>query len=196
MLDCRSLESRANPIPAGAALVVSDSGTRRSLQSSAFNERFGECREASAALGVAALRDVPAAELDALLPRLAEPLRRRTRHVVQEIARTLQTAAALERGDLVAVGAYMDASHRGLRDDYEVSTPALDALVAGARQLPGVYGSRMSGGGFGGCAISLVAEPAVAEFGDRVADSYRRATGLEANSFVVRPSAGASVQRF
>lgn len=195
LLDCRSLESRPIAVPPAAVIVVSDTGTRRSLQSSAFNERFRECAEASAALGVASLRDVAEAELDSLLPQLEEPLRRRARHVVREIARTLRTAAALERGDLAAVGGYINASHQGLRDDYEVSTPELDALVAAARQAPGVYGSRMSGGGFGGCTLSLVAEGAATEFSARVADSYHRTTGREANSFVVRPSAGATVLR-
>jgi len=193
LLDCRSLAVRPIPMPAEAVLVVSDSGTRRSLQSSAFNQRFRECAEASALLGVAALRDVPFGALDRLLPSLPEPLRRRTRHVVQEIARTLQTAAALEQGDLAAVGRFMNGSHQGLRDDYEVSTPELDALVAAARAQPGVHGSRMSGGGFGGCIISLVSRDTLEGFAERVAEQYRGVTGREAKSFAVRPSAGADV---
>ncbi|HTL04206.1 MAG TPA: galactokinase [Gemmatimonadales bacterium] len=193
LLDCRSLAVRPIPLPAEAVLVVSDSGTRRSLQSSAFNQRFRECAEASALLGVAALRDVPIEALDRLLPSLPEPLRRRTRHVVQEIARTLETAAALEQGDLAAVGRFMNGSHQGLRDDYEVSTPELDALVAAARAQPGVYGSRMSGGGFGGCIISLVSRDTLEGFAERVAEQYRGVTGREAKSFAVRPSAGAGV---
>lgn len=193
LLDCRSLEIRPIPIPAGAALVVCDTGTRRSLQSSAFNQRFEECRQASARLGVPSLRDVPGEGLDARLADLPEPLRRRARHVVREIARTLDAARALERGDLPALGRLMDASHAGLRDDYEVSTAELDALVLAARAIPGVYGSRMSGGGFGGCTLSLVDEQALPGFPALVRDAYRGAAGRTAEVFVCRPSDGATV---
>ena len=194
LLDCRSLDYQRIPVPPGVALVVCDSGTRRNLQDSAFNQRFRECREASERLGVASLRDVPVEHLEERLQSLPEPLRRRARHVVREIDRTVRAARALEQGDLTALGRHMDASHTGLRDDYQVSTAELDALVGIARAIPGVYGSRMSGAGFGGCTLSLVSETALPEFPERVREGYRGATGREATVFVCRPSDGASVR--
>jgi galactokinase len=176
-------------------LVVADTGTRRRLGHTDFNQRFAECREASRLLGVAALRDVPPDDLEERLSILPNPLHRRARHVVREIARTVATADLLERGELAAVGREMNASHAGLRDEYEVSTPELDALAEAAWKLPGVYGSRMSGGGFGGCTISLLAAGALGDFRRLVPSAYREATGREAAVFPVTASAGARVER-
>jgi len=112
--------------------------------------------------------------------------------VVSEIERTRRAAERLSAGDLAAVGALMNASHQGLRDDYQVSTPELDALVEAARGVGGVFGSRLSGAGFGGCTLSLVALEAVPAFQEQVPARYRRATGREAAVYVCQPSDGAS----
>jgi galactokinase len=118
---------------------------------------------------------------------------RRARHVVTEIVRTREAAAALEAGATWRVGRCINQSHESLRDDYGVSSPELDALVHATRALNGVYGSRLSGAGFGGCTISLVARWAVPEFSERVPWEYKRRTGLMATVYVLRASAGASL---
>ncbi|HEX7118389.1 MAG TPA: galactokinase [Longimicrobiales bacterium] len=191
-LDCRTLEDRHIPIPAGVRVVATDSGIRRQLQHSAFNDRVRETREAARLLGVAELRDISAAELDRREGELPEPVRRRARHVVREIERTLDAACALEAGDLDRFGRLLAESHASARDDYEVSIPELDALVAAA-SIDGVYGSRLSGAGFGGCTVSLVAEDAVADFLRIVPATYRAATGRTATVHVCRAAAGASL---
>lgn len=195
LLDCRSLESRYIPLPGSVRLVITDSGVRRDLQSSAFNERFSECRTAAEQLGVRELREISPAEFERRASTVTQPAARRARHVVYEIARTLEAAGALERGDLSRVGSLMYESHAGLRDEYEVSLPELDLLVESARRIDGVYGSRVSGAGFGGCTLSLVAEEAVPEFERAVPGEYLAATGRHAEVLVARSSGGASLQR-
>jgi len=155
-LDCRALDCIGVPIPESAVLIAADSGVRRGLADSAYNERVRECDEAAHRLGVRKLRDIGYDEYFAREDELPERLRRRARHVVTEIERTREASSALEAGALWRVGEAMNGSHESLRADYEVSTLELDALVAAARAVPGVYGSRLSGAGFGGCTISLV----------------------------------------
>jgi galactokinase len=139
------------PLPLGAhRLVMLDSGAPRRLASSGYNRRRAECEAAARALGLASLRDCAPADL----PRLDEPLRRRARHVVSENRRVEETAAALARGDIAAVGRLMDASHASLRDDYEVSVPAVEDAVHRARSA-GALGARIHGGGFGGHVLAL-----------------------------------------
>ena len=192
-LDCRSLDCAPVPMPAETVLVATDSGTRRSLGLTAYNERVEQCEEAARLLGVRRLRDIRYDELEASMGRLPDLLARRARHVVSEIERTRQAAAALEAGATARIGRYMNESHVSLRDDYEVSTPQLDTLVALAQALPGVHGSRLSGAGFGGCTVSLVAAAAAAAFREQIPEAYRRETGQEATVYVLQPAAGASV---
>jgi galactokinase len=155
LLDCRSLEYSFAPIPPGVKLVIANSMVRHSLAGGEYNRRRAECAEAAAYLGKS-LRDVTMPELErAALP---ETILRRARHVITENVRVTRAQAALDRGDLTEFGQLMYQSHRSLRDNYQVSCAELDTLVEIARGLPGVYGSRMTGGGFGGCTISLVAE--------------------------------------
>lgn len=155
LLDCRSLHVEPVPIPDSAALLVVDSGADRSLAGSAYNDRVRECAEAAALLGVANLRDAAGSAIEsATLPEL---LMRRARHVVTENARTLAFANALRTGDLVTCGALMNASHASLRDDYEVSSPALDRLMQAAVETNGVHGAKLTGAGFGGCVVVLTA---------------------------------------
>jgi len=157
-IDTRSLEYKRVPLPAAAALLVVDSGVRHSHVSGEYRVRREECRRAARALGVAALRDVGIADLDRV-GRLPAPLNRRARHVVTENARVLAAVAALGRGDLPEVGRLFLASHASMRDDFDVSRPEIDALVARAAATSGVYGARLTGGGFGGAIVAL-ADPA------------------------------------
>lgn len=193
-LDCRDLRYNHVPIPPGVAIVVSDSRAPRSLASSAYNRRRRECEEAASMLGVASLREVTPeafAEREAELP---EPHRRRARHVVTEIARAAEAAACLLAGELRAAGEAMNGSHESLRTDYEVSSPQLDALVCAAREVRGTYGSRLTGAGFGGCTVSLVAADDVPEFLTHVPPRYRELTnGRETTVWVCRAAAGATV---
>ena len=167
-LDTRSLESRLVPLPPDSAVLVLDSGVSRSLAKSGYNERRAECEAAAKALGVPALRDVadPAA-----VEALPEPLRRRARHVVRENARVL---AALSCTDPAAFGALMNASHQSLRDDYDVSVPELDTLVALLQAAPGVHGARLTGAGFGGACVALCHPQALAQVAATVLDAYAR----------------------
>jgi galactokinase len=198
LLDCRSLESEAVPLALpGTSLVVCDSLVRHELASSEYNTRRSECERGAVLLarelpGVRALRDVTVeqfAEREHLLP---EPIRRRCRHVIAENRRTLAAAGALAAGEDAVIGRLMAESHRSLRDDYEVSCPELDLLVALAREIPGAAGARMTGGGFGGCTINLVRRDAVAAFRERIMREYARRTGREPVVFAVESSNGAS----
>jgi galactokinase len=194
LIDCRSLEARAVPIPDGVTVVVLDTSTRRGLVDSAYNERRAQCERAAGAFGVRALRDVSEARLRTEGgARLDETSLRRARHVVTENARTLAAAVALQRGDLEALGRVMDASHTSLRDDFQVSSPALDAIAAAARRAPGCIGARMTGAGFGGCAVAAVQSSEVAAFAAAVADDYARATGHPAVIYPCRAVNGAEV---
>ncbi|HEX3549125.1 MAG TPA: galactokinase, partial [Candidatus Elarobacter sp.] len=179
LIDCRSEEVTPVPIPAEAAIVVADTGVKHALAGSAYNDRRAESEEAARLLGARTLRDVSIADFARRGATLPEPLRKRARHVVGENARVLATVVALRAGDLVTAGAHMNASHDSLRDDYEVSAPELDVLVEAARGVEGVYGARMTGGGFGGCTINAVREEKAEEFCATVSHRYREATGRE-----------------
>jgi galactokinase len=192
-LDCRTLDCIGVEIPESAVLIAADSGVRHSLGDSAYNERVRECDEAAYRLGVRKLRDIGYDEYFSRLEELPERARMRSRHVVTEIERTREAAAALEAGDLVRVGNAMNDSHESLRLDYEVSTPELDALVHAARGVPGVWGSRLTGAGFGGCTISLLEAEAAPSFMVHVPTEYRRLTGRETVLHVLIPTGGASI---
>ena len=191
-LDCRSLEFAHLPIPAHLRLVATDSGVRRDLRNSAYNDRVKECHEAALLLGARSLRDVEPDQFAAMESELPELLRRRARHVVTEIRRTSLAARALERQDMQQFGELMQESHESLRADYEVSIPELDALVEVTRVVDGVVGSRLSGAGFGGCIISVVQETAVPHFLESVPREYCNRTGRQAVVHVCRASPGAS----
>lgn len=192
LLDCRSLDVQYVPLPPQCVVVILDTGTRRGLVNSAYNARRAQCGTAASALGAAALRDVTLEELERWAGRLDAVVYRRARHVVGENARTLQAAEAMCRGDARELGRLMKASHLSLRDDFEVSGPALDAMVECAWEHPACFGARMTGAGFAGCAVALVAEDGAEDFVGRVTDCYRRRTGLEPQAYVCSAGAGVS----
>ena len=153
-IDTRTLAYERVPLPSTAELLVIDSGVRHSHVTGEYRVRREECARAAAALGVETLRDVDERALEAIAA-LPEPLNRRARHVVTENARVRAAVTALRSSDLVEVGRLFAASHRSMRDDFQVSTPAVDALVETAQSVRGVYGARLTGGGFGGSIVAL-----------------------------------------
>ena len=197
LLDCRSLEYRALPLSLDAvALVVSHSGSSRRLDGSAYNERRAQCDAAVAVIArrhqeVNSLRDVTTAMIDDAGDDLEPVLARRARHVVDENDRVLEAAVALEEGDHERAGRLFSASHASLRDLYEVSSPELDTLVEVAEAVPGVFGSRLTGAGFGGCTVTLVRRDGIGALSDAVGERYAAKTGLTPQVFEVRPARGA-----
>ncbi len=171
LMDTRSLARREVPLPAGSALLVVDSGEPRSLAASGYNERRAQCEQAARLLGVASLRDVP--DLQAL-DGLPELLRRRARHVLTENARVLAAAGCVHARDF---GALMNASHASLRDDYAVSTPAMDRLVSLLQAHPQVQGARLTGAGFGGACVALCVQGAQAAIARAVLPAYAAGGG-------------------
>ncbi len=158
-IDFRSLQTRPVPLPAGTSLLVVHSGVSRGLVQSAYNERRQQCEQAAAMLGLASLRDAELCALEAARARMPDLIYRRARHVITENARVLSFAIALEQGDLEAMGQLMSASHRSMRDDFEITVPAIDQLVERMNKVLGREGgARMTGGGFGGCVIALAPE--------------------------------------
>jgi galactokinase len=192
LIDCRTLASEPAPLPPGTAVLVLDTNTRRGLVDSAYNERRAQCEAAAAFFGVPALRDVTPSGFERRSAGLDPVTRRRARHVVGENERVLHAVAAMRAGDAGAVGALMNASHASLRDDFEVSSPALDAMAACAQRQPGVYGARMTGAGFGGCAVALVEDAQAEAVAAAVRACYRAAMGVEPAIYITEASAGAS----
>ncbi len=197
LIDCRSNEFEATPMPAGLSIVVCETGSPHSLDATSYNARRSECERGARLIaerepGVESLRDVDEAMLERNRSRLPELVARRCEHVVRENARVMATVAALRDGDYDALGRLFAASHDSLRDLFEVSSPELDAMVEIARGVPGVVASRMTGAGYGGCTVNLVrigAEEAVRE---RVLAEYPKRTGLTGRVFVTTAVDGAS----
>jgi len=189
MLDCRSLTYGVVGLPSEANLVICNTMVKHELARTEYNRRREDCEAAARIIGP--LRDLTMDTFERLASNLPEPVRKRCRHVVSENARVLQAAASLEQGDIKAFGRYMGESHRSLRDDYEVSCRELDIMAELAGKLPGVYGSRMTGGGFGGCTISLVESSHVEDFVNQVTSGYARQTGLTPDVYVCRAEEGA-----
>ena len=193
LIDCRSLDITPVPLPAETTVVVLDTRRRRRLVDSAYNDRRSACERAAAAWGVAALRDLTAGDLAGPPPGLDEVTLRRVRHVVSENRRTQEAATALAAGDLAALGRLMAESHASLRDDYEVSTPELDAMVEAAGAAPGFIGARMTGAGFGGAVVALVRAGEADSFMAAALDAYRTATGAEGESYLCVAADGAEL---
>ena len=200
LIDCRTLTYELIPMPAEAALVIGNTRASRSLASSAYNERRQECETGVALLepmlpGIRALRDVSSAQLEEYKDMLPVTVYRRCRHVVSENERVLQTVEAFRRNDLVTVGQLMNASHESLRDDYAVSSEALDAMVEAMRSVPGCYGARLTGAGFGGCAVALVEPGAEQAMADAIFEQYPKATNIWPEVYTTRAADGARVMQ-
>ena len=188
LVDCRSLETQQIPLE-DASFLICDTRTKHSLAESEYNTRRRECEEAAAALGKPSLRDANLEEIRSLPSTLAK----RARHVVTENLRVMATVEALRSGDIRAVGELIDASHASLRDDFEVSCRELDIMSDICRSQPSILGSRMIGGGFGGCTISMCREDAdMKSLTAKIASEYRAKTGMEASVFECQPTAGAA----
>ena len=194
LIDCRHLTTRPIPLPPGTVVAVLDTSTRRDLVDSTYNARRARCEEATRRCGVRSLRDLSLSELEQRAGALTDEQLRLARHVVTENARTLAAAQAMTAGNAASVGALMDASHRSLRDDFGVSSPALDAIVAAAQEAPGCHGARMTGAGLAGCAVALVEESASAAFVAETEQVYRARSGLQATVHLSSPCGGADVK--
>jgi galactokinase len=193
LIDCRSLNTDAVPFPPGVAVVVLDTSTRRGLVDSAYNERRSQCEAAAKFFKVTALRDMTMQQFEKAAAGLDEVTRRRARHVIGENERTVQAAAAMRRGDAVELGRLMQESHRSLRDDYEVSSDALNAMVECASAHKACFGARMTGAGFGGCAIALIRAQAADDFVARTAAAYQQKTSHKPAVYVCQATNGAEV---
>ena len=195
MLDCRSLEYQLLPLFSDAQFVVCNSMVKHDHAAGEYNARRADCEAATRILagqlpGVRALRDVSLEQLEQYAKLLTEVVYRRSRHVISENARVVEAREALQGGDPESFGQLMRESHRSLKEDYEVSSTELDLLVEIACGIAGVYGSRMTGGGFGGCTISLVRSGEVGGFKGAIAREYQRATGRTPDIYIVRASDG------
>jgi galactokinase len=196
MLDCRSLDYRLLPLKPGTQLVVCNTMVKHQLASGEYNVRRAQCEEGVRLLAevlpeIRALRDVTLPELERHRECLSDVVYRRCRHVIGENARVMKAADALIGDDLRLLGHLMAESHRSLRDDYEVSCAELDLMVELAVRQPGVYGSRMTGGGFGGCTVTLVKDDAVQGFIRAVGVAYETGTGLRPEIYTSAPAEGA-----
>jgi len=196
MLDCRSLDYKLLPVPETVRLVVCNTMVKHELAANEYNERRAQCEQGVEHFArflphVQALRDVTLEDLEQYGRELPEVIHRRCRHVITENARVLAAAAALEQQDLSRFGQLMAQSHVSLRDDYEVSSRELDLMVEIAAPIEGVYGARMTGGGFGGCTVNLVDAARVENFQRTVAAGYEQVTGLKPEIYVCEASKGA-----
>lgn len=196
LIDCRNLEYRAVPLDlAEADVVICNSMVRHDLASSEYNIRRAECEEGVRRLaahlpGITSLRDVQLEDFDLYAGSLPPIVQRRCNHVITEIARTIEAVAALDRHDLTTFGRLMYSSHQSLRDDYEVSCPELDLLVGIAADCEGVFGARMTGGGFGGSTVNLVRSAQVREFVETIQERFQARTGVKPECYVCRASGG------
>jgi galactokinase len=198
LIDCRSMEVQAIPVPEGVSLVVCDSGVPRRLAGSAYNERRAQCEEGVRLLRrrlprVESLRDVRLDEFERWKGELPETVGRRCEHVILENERVRAVVGALRSGALKEIGPLFAESQASLRDLYEVSSPELDALVEAASGIDGVVGTRLTGAGFGGCTVNLVGTEAVEAFRRTVASRYAQRTGRRLTTYAVETAVGAGL---
>jgi len=197
LLDCRTHETELVPMnDPSVTLLIINTNVKHELGSGEYARRRTECESAAKVLGVASLRDATVAQLEKVKGKMSEVIYRRARHVIGEIERTLRAAEGIRQSNWSAVGRFMSASHDALRYDYEVSCKELDAVVKiaeGIGDRGGVYGCRMTGGGFGGCCVALVRTEAVEAITKKIAADYKTKTGIEAAIFASRPAAGATI---
>lgn len=197
-LDCLTLDYRHIPLPENVSIVVADSRVRRELASSEYNLRRKQCEEAVSILQtrwphVHFLRDVKPEEMPGWEELLPEPLRNRAKHVVEENARVIKAVEALERKDLVSFGQLMKLSHQSLKELYQVSSPELDFLVEVAINCEGVYGSRLTGAGFGGCTVTIAEKNSVPALKEKLIYAYQDRFGFAPDIYELEPTSGAMV---
>ncbi len=197
-LDCQTLDYEQVPFPRGAQLIVCDTGVRREVSRTAYNQRRSECGEAVRQIrknlgDILSLRDLSAELFRSVENRLNPLARRRARHVVMENDRVVRFVAAMKGGDLPEMGRLMTLSHISLRDDFEVSCPELDAFVEIANGTDGVFGARMTGAGFGGCAVCLVGEKFIDDLVEKVKTEFHRHAGRSFAIYLTTPSSGAAI---
>ncbi|HEX5839193.1 MAG TPA: galactokinase [Anaerolineales bacterium] len=198
LLDCRSLEWKTIPLPENVSIVIADTTVRRKLTSGEYNKRRSACEEAVRLLkvdlpNIKALRDVSVEEFNRYAGKLPDEVAKRARHVVEEIERSRQAEPLLEAGDIAKFGVLMNECHISLRDLYEVSCPELDVMVRVAQSLDGCYGARLTGAGFGGCTVNLVAREEASEFAASLAKGYEAETSLKPEIYITRASNGAEL---
>jgi galactokinase len=198
LLDCRSLEWITVPLPEQVSIVIADTTVRRKLTSGEYNKRRAACEEAVRLLKqdlptIKSLRDVSVEDFNRLASQLPAEVEKRARHVVEEIGRSDQAQALLEAEDIHSFGKLMNECHVSLRDLYEVSCPELNVMVNVAQPLEGCYGARLTGAGFGGCTVNLVANERVDDFAQALAQGYESETGLHPEIYITRASNGAEL---
>ncbi len=197
LLDCRSRQPELVPMTdPSVALLITNTNVKHELTGGGYAQRRAQCEEAARILGVPSLRDADSDMLERARSKMEEVVYRRARHVIGEIERTLHAAEGVRASNWPTVGQLMYASHTSLKNDYEVSCPELDAVVEISQNIGfngGVYGCRMTGGGFGGCTVALVEAEKVSAISDRVAAEYEARTKIKPTLFVSRPAAGATV---
>lgn len=193
LIDCRDLSTEKIPLPESTAVLIMDTMTRHSHTESGYNDRRESCERAAAYFGASHLRDVSLKQLQAAEPDLDKITYRRARHVVTENQRVLDAVQAMKAGDAATLGELMNQSHASLRDDFEVTNEALDVMAQAAQAQPGCFGARMTGGGFGGCAVALVEVDEAQRIATAVATQYEAATGLQPKIYVTSATDGTAV---
>jgi galactokinase len=200
LLDCRSLEWEPIQLPKDVSIVIADTTIRRKLTSGEYNKRRSACEEAVRLLqqnlpNIKSLRDISVDNFNRLSGKLPTEIEKRARHVVEEIGRSNQAKALLETGNIQNFGRLMNECHVSLRDLYEVSCPELDVMARVAQSLDGCYGARLTGAGFGGCTVNLVALEKAEKFAQALSTGYESETGLHPEIYITRASNGAELLR-
>jgi galactokinase len=198
LLDCRSLNWKTIPLPEDVAIVIADTTIRRKLTSGEYNKRRAACEEAVRLLKqdlrhIRSLRDVSVEDFNRFADKLPEEVSKRARHVVEEIERSNQAEALLEARNIQHFGELMNQCHASLRDFYEVSSPELNVMASVAQSLDGCYGARLTGAGFGGCTVNLVAHEQAETFSELLAKGYQSETGYQPEIYITRASNGAEL---
>ena len=198
LLDCRSLEWKTIPLPEKVSIVIADTTIRRKLTSGEYNKRRAACEEAVRLLksvlpNIMSLRDVSVDDFNRLAMKLPVEIEKSARHVVEEIERSKQAQALLEAGDVENFGRLMNECHVSLRDLYKVSCPELNVMAGIAQSIKGCYGARLTGAGFGGCTVNLVARDRVDDFAQSLASGYESETGIHPEIHITRASNGAEL---
>lgn len=195
LIDCRTLATDTFTLPTDTVVVVMNTNIKHSLVGSEYNDRHEECMRGAQAFGLESLRDLPLDRFERHADELDPIVRRRVRHVLSENLRTIEAAKAMANNDPVRLGTLMNESHESLRVDFEVSCPELDIMAEEARKQYGCYGARMTGGGFGGSAVAIVAAEAAEEMMAATGAAYLRRTGIEPTIFATTPARGTSFEK-